>query len=502
MAIAASIGLAGCGGSSDKDGGMTTNTGGSSLPAPLPTGTLALPSGHNLEEPEQGTETEFTIPANGMKTIGNVKFECKSNRACTVTIRNLLGNADATRVGEVGATLVAATDGGAPTTSAPGAGGDGIGDDGLLSRATLLKAVKAGNSNKAPIVKDKGIGTQFDDGKHNDQDSANSSHFRSMKFTRSTTSSDDEVFIYSDILRPRAASPNMVPFNAKYGNISGAEDKVSSADTDDFWGRLAINGLTDPGSGIITRTEYEQGKGIGGMFGGLAGSLTCESGDCVVKNTGGTLSATGSWSFKLSVSASSNVVLPMVPDADYLVFGYWRQTKAQVGVPYPHPTVLEAFYVGSDPFNASNVARVSGTAIYAGKAVGRYAYRRKDEATVARGQFEDTAAISLTARFGNSSDAGSISGEITGIHANNIQSVALPSTNIASTGKFSGSAPIGYEGGSWEGQFFGNTKDRPAAFPTSAAGMFEGWKGTTSELSSGDKGYTRIEGSFGTRSPL
>ena len=219
LAIAASIGLAGCGGSSDTktntEDDMMTNTGGTNTqPSPLPTGSLDLPTGHNLEEPDQGTETEFTIPANGMRTIGNVKFECKSNRACTVTVRNLLGNADATRVGDVEATLVAATDGGGPITPTTGAGGTGTGSNAFLSRAMLLEAVESNPGNDG-IVKDKGIGSAFGDGTADLNEVGTGGRYEGINFTRNTPSTDDRVHIRSDI----AAGGTPGSFSSLYGTL-------------------------------------------------------------------------------------------------------------------------------------------------------------------------------------------------------------------------------------------------------------------------------------------
>lgn len=188
------------------------------------------------------------------------------------------------------------------------------------------------------------------------------------------------------------------------------------------------------------------------------------------------------------------------PDTNYLVFGFWRQVP-RGSAANARPTVLEAFYAGSDPFKADNVTGLTGTATYAGNAVGRYAYRAEasddtPSPSLVRGNFD--AVVSLSVDFGTASQVGTIRGSIgtftddSEATITGLGTVGLPLSNISATGTFSGGKPTGYTGGSWSGQFFGNgeTDDEN---PTSAAGKFEGWKGS----SSGDKEYTSLEGSFG-----
>jgi len=494
LAIAASIGLAGCGGSSDKDSDdMMTNPGGTNPPAALPTGSLDLPTGHNLDSPDQGTETEFTVPANGMRTIGNVKFECKSNRACTVTVRNLLGQADATRVGEIEATLVAATDGGGPTTPTSGAGGTGTGSNAFLSRAMLLEAVEF-NTDDTRIDPNKGIGSDFEARSTRPDPLAQGGSYQGIVFERKTATHDDIVHIRSDI----AAAGTAAAFDESYGDLNGDDDKndvVSSSDADDFWSLIGSDSNVVGGNavqGVITTSSHVQGEEIDGVTFGLGtpipGTLTCESGTCVVTNRGGELSAPGEWTFE--ADNQDGQVTP--PDSDYLVFGYWLQTPQ--AAPTARPVVLEAFYAGSDPFEADNVVGLDGPATYTGPAVGRYAYRASTAgSSTSRDDFPAAASITLTANFGTDAQAGTISGSVTGIHTS-ITNVALPRTSISGAGTFSGGKPTGYTGGSWSGQFFGNTTDGDDdANPTSAAGMFEGWKGTAS----GSGEYISLEGSFG-----
>ena len=458
---------------------------------------LPLPSGHNLNAPTDGTPDSFTIEAGEERDIGNVKFECMGSADCTVTVRNLLGKPDAHATGDVSATLIAATDSGGATTPTPGAGGTGTGSNGFLSRAMLLEAVK--RSNDEMLDEDEGIGSAFSVASGNRPGVLG--EYRGIVFERGTPTRDDRVHIRSDI----AAEGTGAPFNSLYGNLDKkTADEVSSGDTDHFWSLVQplvngeIGGDATATSQTITTARYVQGKEVPARFGlgesPIMGNLICKSGDCLVTNTAGVRSSTGTWVFKATTPGTD--VTP--PDDDYLVFGFWKQTPK--GNLNARPVVLEAFYAGSDPFEADNVVGLSGSATYNGHAVGRYASRAAAATTITRGDF--TATVALNVEFGNdSSQTGTVRGALSGFADPGLTNIptafssgiTLPLADISGTGTFSGGKPAGYTGGSWGGQFFGNgsnTDDKP----TSAAGKFEGWSGTPS----GTGAYTSVEGAFGT----
>ncbi len=459
---------------------------------------LPLPSGHNLNAPTDGTPDSFTIEAGEERDIGNVKFECMGSADCTVTVRNLLGKPDAHATGDVSATLIAATDSGGATTPTPGVGGTGTGSNEFLSRAMLLEAVS--RTETTMISADEGIGSAFSVASGNGPD-ALSGGYLGIVFERGTPASDDRVHIRSDIRN--GGTP--AAFSSLYGNLDKkTANEVSSSDTDHFWNLVqppengSIGGDASATSQTITTARYVQGKEVPARFGlgssPITGNLICKSGDCLVTNTAGVRSSTGTWVFKATTPGAD--VTP--PDDDYLVFGFWKQTPK--GNLNARPVVLEAFYAGSDPFEADNVVGLSGSATYNGNAVGRYASRAAAATTTTRGDF--TATVALSVEFGNdSSQTGTVRGGLSGfadpgdtdIPAAFSSGITLPLANISGTGTFSGGKPAGYTGGSWSGQFFGNgsnTDDKP----TSAAGKFEGWSGTPS----GTGAYTSVEGAFGT----
>ena len=91
-----------------------------------------------------------------------------------------------------------------------------------------------------------------------------------------------------------------------------------------------------------------------------------------------------------------------VPAADYLSFGNWRYMPEDW-------TEMHAYEVGlfatvGEPFNAGNLMALSGTAEYAGGAVGIYSVNYDSD--------EFTANVELSADFGSDTDFGAINGRV------------------------------------------------------------------------------------------
>ncbi|MDD9999887.1 MAG: hypothetical protein OXQ89_19270 [Rhodospirillaceae bacterium] len=162
-------------------------------------------------------------------------------------------------------------------------------------------------------------------------------------------------------------------------------------------------------------------------------------------------------------------------DTDYLAGGVWlifpddeaRAADYEFG----------AFADGSDPFMQSNLAAVTGAAIYTGGATGVYSLRETEGTTV--GYLE--ADVRLTANFGDANGLGTISGSMTGFVADDTPiagTLDLGTANIGAqnSGFFRGtvSGADGERGytGHWGGQFFGN--GQADGRPGSVAGTFGG----------------------------
>ena len=211
-----------------------------------------------------------------------------------------------------------------------------------------------------------------------------------------------------------------------------------------------------------------------------------------------------------------------VPAADYLAFGHWLYVPEDVTDTVNYD--FGVFASGGDPFETTNLAGLTGTATYAGDAVGMYYVDGlTDNPTV--GLF--TADVTLEADFGDSTATGFIDGEVTNFEFEDDVASSLPttvslssttyqyivddfgvqqgSTNIFDTqwrtddlwpgGHISGRTEDSVDGvdwyGEWHGAFYGNGAS-PTDHPTGVAGIFN-----TSPYDDGNRVGSGLTGSFG-----
>ena len=239
--------------------------------------------------------------------------------------------------------------------------------------------------------------------------------------------------------------------------------------------------------------------GLQGMLDGTPGTFTCEGGSwCYLEldRQTGYYPGGGSVVFTPDSPGGAEVTLPptthsaAVPTANYLSFGYWLYEPDS-------PTVFDPvdFGVlagGGDPFESSRVQGLTGTATYAGDAIGMY-YTNGSSNSAAVGSFE--ADVELTADFATSLDDGTLGGRIHGFASaggaasfpTELRFETTPITEFAPiVGAVSGgpSADAPWKG-EWGAAFFGNGAI-PSAHPTGVAGTF----GATD-------GNSGIAGSFG-----
>ena len=235
-----------------------------------------------------------------------------------------------------------------------------------------------------------------------------------------------------------------------------------------------------------------------GQLQGASGTFRCNAADtnveCTVQNRGGSFQfgpATGpatAWDF---VPASGTVQI-VVPDAQYMWFGWWaRQTvEHDVAPDDEHPTDIWAFQAAHGGENGvSNLEAATGSATYSGPAAGRYAVYEPVTGDSAIGSF--TASATLQADF----DEDTVSGTITGFSNDSGWSLALKEGEV-----MTGTAPIGAtvgnngttddpggvtwtidgvpdDSGKWEGGFYSNIalpENRTITYqPHGIAGTFE-----------------------------
>ena len=264
------------------------------------------------------------------------------------------------------------------------------------------------------------------------------------------------------------------------------------------------------GAAITAGSPADQVK-LPGTFDGARGTYRCTGADCTVQVTpAGAYSFAGAgtaWTF-----TPNNGEKAYHEDAEFVRFGWWMSEPARSTGTYQFATLQDGVdHAVTD--GAAGVA-VTGDATYTGNAAGRYSIG--DDA----GAF--TANASLTAKFGNATAAGSISGMISGFQGDadmsgwsvELKKINLPATGLtndatsgnafATTNEDQSSAT--YNGtiatlgdtmahGTWSGSFYGNEKnpDMPGQNAVNAAPLAVGGQFNASGASA------IISGAFGAR---
>ena len=177
-------------------------------------------------------------------------------------------------------------------------------------------------------------------------------------------------------------------------------------------------------------------------------------------------------------------------DDDYMAFGQWLVGFKNDDGNYRGFRFGTAAS-GNDPFDANNLAGLTGSATYEGPASGMHMSKASSTAAPVFDYFDANAR--LTANFGDGTALGSVTGAITGGRTDGGGAVAdltlgsADITNSFSGGNFDGETSGGGYSGKWAAKFFGNGAGS-TDHPGSIAGTF-GAK-TDDELKS-------ILGSFG-----
>ena len=275
---------------------------------------------------------------------------------------------------------------------------------------------------------------------------------------------------------------------------------------------------------------FDNSDSIAGTLDGVAGSFSCSTPEgCFFLNS---VDTTAFVPFSDNIAftpqgETQEVPIPSdasepVPAADYLALGSWLYVPEDVTDADAYD--FGVFASGGDPFDASNLAGLTGTATYEGVALGWY-YVNGLSANPDLGSF--TADVTLEADFGNSSDTGFISGDVNNFMFEGNMASSLPatltlasrtydylpegfgvpqdSTNIFGTPWRGGNDvwPGGHIGGvieanvagvdwygQWHGAFYGNGAS-PTDHPTSVGGVFGTSTGNPNQSDSG------LTGSFG-----
>ena len=273
-----------------------------------------------------------------------------------------------------------------------------------------------------------------------------------------------------------------------------------------------VNSPTDPGN---ERVDFRPGDSAEGKYRGIKGRFFCTSSDgCHIRNEvlAEGVTVKGDFEFRPGIvgglkerehskAPTDPASLPtrggdgstvgrditleegefveageLPTDPDWLAIGTWRVVPNDVHGHYE----VGAFADGNDPFIANNVRALRGRADYKGRAFGEFArVRPEDSSRAQRGTF--TAAADLRAEFGDPTELGSISGEVTGFEitledgSREMKSWDLslekadigrpnpidgdPGPHNAFESDTSGFADGHAIEGRWGGRFFGNPRD-------------------------------------------
>ena len=155
---------------------------------------------------------------------------------------------------------------------------------------------------------------------------------------------------------------------------------------------------------------------------------------------------------------------------DYLAFGYWYYQPEDVTAAADYD--FGAFASGGDPFEASNLAGLTGSATYAGSAAGVF-YLDKSSASPASGAFN--ASVTLTADFGDGTETGTVSGTMSGFDWSEEVASSLPTAVTLSSDNWRGNTER--YGHSYEGDEGGTVRGESNIFDTSWDGHGDPYHG-------------------------
>ena len=376
----------------------------------------------------------------------------------------------------------------------------GLGPDSTALDAATVEIGSAGLDADAD-----GAGTDFDDVTLKATTTAVPSYgaWNATDYVRTTSSMTDHAVIYNN-----RDAPKMELFASKYEDVLAEGRLPATVVTVATNAGLIASNMFASGSGFVNHTEEVNDVAkIRGTYNGGMGYYHCTQAAAdtpcrsAVDGSGGITLTRGTtaegWSFE-----PDDGTMARTPDADYVLFGWWsRETDNDVDV--------RAFAQanGDNPAGAANLALI-GTATYTGGAAGKYSINEPVEGNPNSGAF--TATATLTAKFGNATLGGTISGMLTDfmaggeakdwsvslvgfgtnaeapIRAGGFGTVDSPAADGTDTARtiwtIDGDAAA--RSGSWSGDFYYESTDQANAAntPPTAAGMFSANHGNVGRM--------------------
>ena len=478
LAIAASLGLAGCGGSNDNDedmmdkGDMSTDPTAMSADISL---TKAQSDALKTQLKENGESAELK---NGDVRVG-VTFSCTSDDPCTITVENSAGTIVATAHSTTSGTVTGVATGlEAPAIPAVS------GSAGTALRSRLV-ASDVGTAGDLTLAGFPGVDSELK--APGDEDT---------KFTKSDTAPAEldgwtgETWTTGNqiIVRYTNQSVETVDdgtFKSRFGEADGGNsDELTSGHTTWDW-ELAESDDLPTGSKVETFSETGS---FAGTYAGVEGKFSVDCGETptscgFIRNDDGEVESsdediTGTWTFKADDETSA-VSSYDKADPDYLAFGWWRRS---VGASHAGIADFHVLHSGKGTPHTV-VSGVTGKATYNGNAAGNYL--KGVEGGSEGGEF--VADVELEANFEDSdADSSKITATINKFRDTGGDSLGSWEVKLATTGgttehtgaaiEFDGTASSGTAGAErWAtavggGNFYGPTANN--AQPSGVAGWF------------------------------
>ena len=540
------LGLAACGGGGGDDGPTAETPTTPTMPEPMPPApepvAVDIPDAGYLDEINMAQAGTLEIAAGMTETSGGVTFLCAAGGDdCTVEVA-ADGSAMSTG-GTVTASLTA--DAEMQVAEAKQTKADEEADMAQMARDQAIGQASAmASPGTAPTITSiahpagKAVSVKVTGFRPTEMQPGALGSFTGVSLSNTSSATATQYMtVYTDIAEPKKREffnfDNDADTPSAYSEASagdgfitlvGGTDALTAGQGRFSAGNIDLNIFPAAGpssGGTVTKTfeanynadttpALEEVR-LPGTFDGARGTYRCAAVDCVVAVT-----PAGAYSF-----SGTGTTWTFIPndgekayheDAEFLRFGWWMNEPTRSTGAYS----FAAFHMGSDYVAAGSAANngieVTGDATYTGNAAGRYSVGD------AAGAF--TANASLTAKFGNATVAGSISGMISGFQGDADMSgwsVELKKINLttlqgadATTDEFTSGnldqSSATYDGtiatlgdtmayGSWNGQFYGNLKnpDMPGANAENAAPLAVGGLFNASGASA------IISGAFGAR---
>ena len=310
-AVALSMALAGCGGSSSNGGAQSNGNPDSSSTSNTGTKSVALPEGNRLSAGD--VDSEITIEVGKPRDVQGTYFICTGDENCVITVS---AGANVSTATYTGGTLMAFP-GRADAPTQTVSGGTKQPDSGYLSDATLLEALKIGDSKKT-IWTAKG-GT-FGDGAPMNRKLVNG---ETIILTPNSLGSSDRSIYWGHWQRYQQATENGPKTEESYGTVYGGTTRYdrNPATLNGISGKATYeggaggveilssvdNGRTWKGGGSATlslEANFTRGKISGTVTGVNLGDLTTreQDNDILLKETD--IGSVGTFSGMAEFSAS------------------------------------------------------------------------------------------------------------------------------------------------------------------------------------------------------